>query len=98
MPPAVLSPDGGSAAAETAAEHRISIFSNGQARPTAAVGTPAGWFDPNDLLFMQGCCQPTSQAAVLNVSADTVAPVTLGVNGSSDPYAPFFVPIPPALS
>ena len=98
VPPAVLSPDGREVAAETAAEHRISIFSNGRAQPTAAVGTPAGWFDPGHLLLMQGCCQPASQAEVLDVAANTVTPVTLGVTGSTDPYAPFFASIPPGLS
>jgi hypothetical protein len=98
VPPAVLSPDGQRAAAGIAADHRISLLSGGSAVPTAAVGTPAGWFDADHLLFMTApCCQPLTAAAVLDVSSNTVTPVAAGLAGEADPYAPLFVSIPSNL-
>lgn len=101
VPPVVLSPDGQRAAGETGAEHRISIFSGGNAVPTAAIGTPAGWFDSNHVLFMTGisgpCCQPLTSAAVLDLISNMITPVGPGLTGSGDPFAPFFVPIPSSL-
>jgi hypothetical protein len=99
VPPAVLNPGGQSAAAGSAADHRINLLSGGVARPTAAIGTPAGWFDASHMLFMAGpCCQPLTSAAVLDVNSNTVTPVGAGMAGSADPYAPFFVPIPTSLN
>jgi hypothetical protein len=98
VPPVVLSPDGKRAAAGIASNHQIKLLSGGTAVPTAASGTPAGWFDANHLLFMPApCCQPLTTAAVLNVSTNTVTPVAAGLTGEADPYAPFFVPIPNSL-
>jgi len=98
VPPAVLSPDGLRAAAGIAADHRISLLSAGSALPTAAVGTPAGWFDADHLLFMTApCCQPLTGAAVLDVSSNKVTPVAAGLAGQADPYAPLFVSIPTDL-
>jgi hypothetical protein len=98
VPPAVLSPDGQRAAAGIAADHRISLLSGGSALPTAAVGTPAGWFDADHLLFMTApCCQPLTAAAVLEVSSNTVTPVAAGLAGEADPYAPTFASIPSSL-
>jgi hypothetical protein len=94
-PPAVLSPDGQRAAAGIATDQRISLLSGGSAAPTAAVGTPAGWFDADHLLLMTApCC---TAAAVLEVSSNTVTPVAAGLAGEADPYAPLFVSIPSGL-
>jgi hypothetical protein len=89
-PPEVLSPDGKRAAAAIAANHQIKLLSGGTAAPTAATGTPAGWFDADHLLFMT----TPSTAAVLEVSSNNVTPVATGMTGQSDPFAPFFVPVP----
>jgi len=98
VPPAVLSPDGQRAAAGIAADHRINLLSGGSAAPTAAIGTPAGWFDADHLLFMTApCCQPLTAAAVLDVSSNTVTPVAAGLAGEADPFAPLFVSIPSNL-
>lgn len=98
VPPVVLSPDGQIAAAGIAADHRINLLSGGTAKPTAAVGTPAGWLDGDHLLFMTGpCCQPLTSAAILDVAANSISPVAAGLTGSADPYAPFFSPIPDSL-
>lgn len=98
VPPAVLNPDGQSAAAGIAADHRISLLSGGTAKATAATGTPAGWFDDDHLLFMTGpCCQPLTSAAILDIAANSTTPVASGLTGSADPYAPFFSPIPSSL-
>jgi hypothetical protein len=99
VPPAVLNPDDRSAAAGIAASPKISILSGGIARPSAALGAPAGWFDTDHLLFTSGpCCQPLISAAVLDVNCGAVAPIASGMAGSADPYAPFFVPIPNSMN
>ena len=101
LAPVVLAPDGRSAAANTADEHRINILSSGQARPTPVLGTPAGWLDADHLLFMTpasgACCTMLTSAAVLNLTNNSVTRVK-GLVGSADPYAPFFVNIPNSLA
>jgi hypothetical protein len=100
VPPAVLNPDGQSAAVAigdlssgTTTTYPISLLSAGTAKRTAATGTPAGWFDANHLLFITACCQPLS-AAVLDVSSNSVTAVASGLTGEVDPFAPFFLAIP----
>jgi hypothetical protein len=95
LPPAVLNPDGQSVAIIGGANNRITIQSGTTSKPTAAVGTPAGWFDSDHLLFMTG--QDLSPVAVLEVKTGRVIQVASGPAGSTDPYAPFFVPIPNSL-
>jgi hypothetical protein len=101
-PPVVLNPDGQSAAATvvtSAIPNQIALVSGGQVTPSAAAGTPAGWFDAIHLLFITGpCCQGTASAAVLDVRSNTVTPVDSALAGTADPFAPFFVPIPNNLS
>ena len=101
VPPAVLTPDGRSAAANTAAEHRIDILTGGHALPTAALGTPAGWLDADHLLFMTPpsgtCCTMLTVAGILNVTSNSLTRVT-GLVGSADPYAPFFVTVPNSVA
>jgi hypothetical protein len=105
VPPVVLNPDGDSAAAaigtlSSAAptSYPISLLTGGTASPTAATGTPAGWFDANHLLFITGpCCGHVTTAAVLDAKSNTVTPVASGMAGDADSYAPVFVPIPNSL-
>ena len=93
VPPEVLSPDGTRAAAALAAGNQIKLLSGGAATTTAASGTPAGWFDATHLLFMTS----PGAAAVLDVSSNKVTAVASGLTGQSDPFAPFFVPLPNSL-
>ncbi len=101
-PPVVLNPDGQTAAATvltSAVPGQIALLSSGKVSPSAAAGTPAGWFDAYHLFFITGpCCQGPISAAVLDVRSNTVTPVGSGLAGTADPYAPFFVPIPNNLS
>jgi len=96
-PPIVLSLDGRSAAAPMMGDGGISILSQGSATRTAAVGAPAGWFDGDRLLFLRPVLSASANPAVLDRRSNTVVPVTLTVSGQADPYAPFFIPIPPPL-
>lgn len=99
-PPAVLSPDGRSAAASIGADHKISILS-GSMKSTGVEGTPAGWFDERHLMFMTGASGGGGgmllAAGVLNLTNNSVIRVT-GLVGSADPYAPFFATIPNAIN
>jgi hypothetical protein len=105
VPPVVLNPDGDSAAAAIGApssaaptSYPISLLTGGTASPTAATGTPAGWFDADHLLFITGpCCGQATSAAVLDVKSNIVTPVASGMAGDADSYAPVFVPIPNSL-
>ena len=96
--PAVLNPDGQSAVVSTGSDDRINIIASGNSWPTAAVGTPGGWFDHDRLLFMTGSLgSDHTDAAILDVATNSVTPVGPGLTGAADPYAPFFVPIPNSL-
>ena len=96
FPPVVLSPDGQRAAGTTEGHHLINIFSGGTATSLAATGTPGGWFDANQLFYMEG--DSGTQAMVLDIAASNAVAITLGVSGSTDSFAPFFVPIPSNLT
>jgi hypothetical protein len=98
-PPAVLNPDGHSVAVAIATPGPIGLLSGAGVQSTTAAGTPAGWFDANHLFFFSGpCCAQSTSAAVLDVKSNSVTPVSSGLSGDADPYAPFFVSIPNSLN
>lgn len=98
VPPAVLNPDGVRAAVAISSSKQIDILSGGNPSPTAATGTPAGWFDEDHILFITGpCCNGTTTASILTVSTNSLTPVGAGMTGEADPFAPFFVSIPNSL-
>jgi hypothetical protein len=101
VPPVVLRPDGHSAVGPIAIDHHLAFLDGGVTAASQAMGTPAGWFDENHLLYMaEPCCTELSQPIVLVVSqqsVDAAFPISTGVSGTADPYAPFFVPIPSSL-